>query len=69
MPLSQSANHIRDLGVVGVDSKSASYMESDEPPLREHSFFSKLHLNPAVSVTTLTFNIFGIWKHNQFLRD
>jgi hypothetical protein len=36
-----------EMSLVGVDSKSASYMESNEPPLREHSFFSKLHLNLA----------------------
>jgi hypothetical protein len=48
------------LGVVGVDSKSASYVESDEPPLiREHGFFSKLHLNLAGQRYHFNFDIFG----------
>ncbi len=50
---------IPDSGVVGYDSKSASDMESAEPPLREPSLFSKLHLNLTVSETTLTYNGFG----------
>ena len=45
---------------MGVDSISARYVESDGPPLiREHRFFSKLHLSLASQRDHLDFNIFG----------